>query len=253
MAHFYLGTHMPSWLRHVEVPLFISHRTLRRYKTVPVSVTNWALDSGGFTEISMYGKWETTPNEYAEAIDRYAEETGMLDWASPQDWMCEPHMIQKTGLSIEAHQQLSVESVCTLRSLTKNRVIPVLQGWRVGDYLNHVSMYESAGFDLLNEPVVGVGSICRRQSTREAAEIARQLMPLRLHAFGAKQDALRLYGQRLFSCDSMAWSFGGRMNPDPLCPKKSCANCLHYALRWRDKLLRAGEQAMLYEQMELIA
>ena len=242
---------MPGWLRSAGVPLFISHRRLRNYKTLPVAITRWALDSGGFTEISMNGRWTISPVEYAESIDRYTEEVGMLDWAAPQDWMCEPQMLDKTGLTIEQHQRLSVQSVCELRSLTTNPVIPVLQGWRIADYVNHVSMYEEAGVNLFDEPVVGVGSICRRQSTREAAEIARQLIPLRLHAFGAKGDALALYGSKLFSCDSMARSFAGRMRPDPACEKKSCANCLHYALAWRGQLLVAGKSAYANEQLEL--
>ena len=247
---FYLGTHLAGWLRNVDVPLFISRRRLTRYRTLPVAATDWALDSGGFTELAMFGSWATTAHEYADDVTRFSEGVGRLQWAAPQDWMCEPSMLHRTGLTIAEHQRRSVESVCQLRQMTLVPIIPVLQGWKVADYVAHVEMYEHAGIDLYAEAVVGVGSICRRQATREAAEIARQLQPLRLHAFGAKQDALRLYGHRLASCDSMAWSFGGRRKPDPSCPKGSCANCLHYAMAWRSRLLEHGE-AQENRQLEL--
>lgn len=238
---FYLGTHMPSWLDYVDVPLFISDRRLKRYKTHKPAVTSWALDSGGFTELSLHGRWVTSPEEYAHRIDQYAQERGKLSWASPQDYMCEPHMLSATGLTIETHQHLSTLSVCELRTQTDVHVIPVVQGWEVRDYVRHVDIYAEAGIDLMSEPLVGVGSICRRQATTDAANIARALQPLPLHAFGAKQDALRLYGHLLTSCDSMAWSFGGRYKPDPACCKRSCANCLHYALAWRTKLMEAAQ------------
>jgi hypothetical protein len=37
---------------------------LVRRKTLPKARTGWALDSGGFSELSLYGGWWTTPEEY---------------------------------------------------------------------------------------------------------------------------------------------------------------------------------------------
>ncbi len=97
---FYLGTHQPHWLGRIDVPLFVSHRRLADRHTYPTTHTRWALDSGGFTELNLYGEWRTTPKEYAAAVRRYAVELGNLAWASPQDWMCEPWVVAKTGLSV---------------------------------------------------------------------------------------------------------------------------------------------------------
>lgn len=83
-ARFYLGTHETSWLTRTDVPLFISHRRLARNKSLPRAVGPWALDSGGFTELNMYGEWRTTPSEYVAAVRRYTEEVGGMQWASPQ-------------------------------------------------------------------------------------------------------------------------------------------------------------------------
>jgi len=239
---FYLGTDRANWLWNgqlTDVPLFVSHRTLRRYKTLKPATTRWALDSGGFTELLMYGQWVTKPSEYISAIRRYQDQIGSLDWASPQDWMCEPDMLKRTGKTINMHQWLTVNNYLELRWQAPDLpIIPVLQGWTLEDYLRHVEMYERMQIDLTNQPVVGIGSICRRQATWEAAEIAQALQPLRLHAFGAKRDAIGLYGNLLTSCDSMAWSYGGRMKPDPNCPKRSCAHCLHYALEWRQRAMQ---------------
>jgi len=55
---FYLGTHAAGWLAHLNVPLFVSHRRLKRLKRLPVSVTPWALDSGGYTELRLHGGWQ---------------------------------------------------------------------------------------------------------------------------------------------------------------------------------------------------
>ena len=232
---------MPGWLwngRLTGVPLFVSHRRLRGYKTLRPATTRWSLDSGGFTELSMFGEWTVSPAEYVASIRRYRDEIGLLDWASPQDWMCEPVMLERTGKSVVEHQRLTVANYLELRSLDADLpIIPVLQGWVLDDYLRQVEMFEAAGVDLEAEPVVGVGSVCRRQGTWEAAEIALALQPLRLHAFGAKRDAIGLYGGLLESCDSMAWSYTGRRHPVSWCDKKTCASCLHFALEWREKAL----------------
>ncbi len=90
---FYLGTHKPHWLALVDFSLMVSHRTLAQRRTLPRARAPWALDSGGFTEIATYGRWTIPPQAYVEAVARYAAEIGRLDWAAPQDWMCEPECV----------------------------------------------------------------------------------------------------------------------------------------------------------------
>lgn len=243
---FFLGTHHPNWLRDprfTDVPLFVSHRSLGRYKTLPRAVGSWALDSGGFTELSMHGRWTLPTAEYARAVLRYRDEVGGLAWASPQDWMCEPVMLAKTGLRVEDHQRLTIDSVQELRALGVP-VIPVLQGWRSGDYWRHVEDYDRAGIDLRRESVVGVGTVCRRQDTSGAAELMHGLARhgIRPHGFGFKVSGLRACADVLASADSLAWSFGARKSdPLPECVgrHKSCANCQLWALRWRALLMRS--------------
>jgi hypothetical protein len=240
---FYLGTHMPHWMRDTTVPLFVSHRRLKRYKKLPTAAHNWALDSGGFTELAMHGKWQTTSTEYIDAVHRYNEQIGSMDWAAPQDWMCEPHMIQRTGLNVEKHQHLTTDNYLTLKQRAGTLpFIPVLQGWTLPDYLHHIDIYQQAGVDLTTLPTVGIGSVCRRQYTDEIGAIVTTIAAtgIKLHGFGVKSAGLRKYGQHLTSADSMAWSYRGRhIHPCPHTGVKTCANCRTHAMEWRTKALTA--------------
>src|SRR5690606_34132950 len=186
----------------------VSNRRLRRLRTLPRARGPWALDSGGFSEVSLYGEWRTSPKEYAQLVDRYAEEIGGLEWAAPQDWMCEPWIIEKTGLSVDAHQRRTVRSFLYLRERCGAHIAPVMQGFTLDEYLRCVEMYDRAGVDLTREPVVGLGSVCRRQGTAEAERIITTLasMGLRLHGFGFKLQGIARVGRLLASADSMAWS-----------------------------------------------
>src|SRR5262245_17913604 len=75
---YFLGAHRPQWLAMSEQPLFVSHRVLRARRRLPRAKTRWALDSGGFTELSIYGEWRTTAKTYAQAVRRYRDEIGNL-------------------------------------------------------------------------------------------------------------------------------------------------------------------------------
>ena len=244
---FYLGTHHATqrWF-DFGYPLFVSRRVLTQRKKLPVALEGWALDSGGFTELSMYGEWCTSEDEYVEDVLRFQEEIGQLEWVAPMDWMCEPHMLEKTGMDVRLHQVLTVQNFRRLRDQLGFLVIPVLQGWTRDDYLWCVGEYDHWGVDLFAEPLVGLGSVCRRQNTAEAGKIVRSLASLRLHYFGAKMTGLESFGDALVSADSMAWSYRARMAPPlPGCTHKSCSNCPRYAVRWRDQLMSRLAQQRL--------
>lgn len=256
LACFYLGTHQPHWLadgRFAQVPLFVSHRRLTGRRSLPKAVGWWALDSGGFTELSMFGDWRTTPAEYVTAVGRYDTQIGNLGWAAPQDWMCEPHILAKTGLTVAEHQARTVANYLDLRRRwadaadSESPFVPVLQGWRLSDYLACVDRYGEAGVDLRTVHTVGVGSVCRRQATAEIVDILGALAErdLWLHGFGMKTEGLRASRHLLQSADSMAWSFNARreQRPMPGCTgHRNCANCARYALAWRDRVLAASDR-----------
>jgi hypothetical protein len=261
---FYLGTHEVQWLESPlftgarPVPLFISHRRLALRKTLPRSRTPWALDSGGFSELSMFGGWRTTPAEYLAAVQRYEKRIGGMEWAAPQDWMCEPVMLAKTGLSIEEHQRRTVANFVQLREADPYMpFVPVLQGWVLADYQRCARMYGEAGVNLADEPLVGLGSVCRRQATSEIGELVSHFAEqgLRLHGFGVKARGLAEYGRLLTSADSMAWSYDARRSPAlDGHTHKNCANCPEWALAWRTRMLaRIAEPAPLQLPLTIAA
>lgn len=259
-SRFYLGTHEVAWLGKTEVPLFISHGRLRHRRSLPRALGIWACDSRGFTELSQHGRWTIAAKDYAASVRRYRDEIGGLQWAAIQDWMCEPFVLKKTGLTIAEHQRRSVASYLELMSIAPDLPwLPVLQGWTTGCYLRCLDLYQEAGVDLHTMPLVGVGTVCRRQGTTMAARIIQSLVweGLRVHLFGYKTTGLLQLQEMsrqdpaladgIGSADSMAWSLAAR-RADPLPghdkpgPGRTkghinCANCIDYALAWRDQLL----------------
>lgn len=210
---FYVGLHQPSDAKHFDRAFVSVNRIRNRQK--PVAAGSWIMDSGAFTELSQHGHYRHSVEEYAIQINRWANDPKLVA-AVAQDYMCEPFIIEKTGLSVAEHQRLTIERYDALRALVDPRIyiMPVLQGYGVADYLQHIDMY---GDRLARGAYVGVGSICKRNTDINAIEeiltsIKRKRSDLRLHGFGLKTTALSSWAVRdcLHSADSMAWSFAAR-------------------------------------------
>jgi hypothetical protein len=213
-VRFFCGLHQPSDAKHFDAA-FVSVNRLRKRKG-PFQVGDWIMDSGAFTEISTHGHYRTSVAEYAAEIRRWAW-NGRLLAAVSQDWMCEPWIVQKTGLSVREHQRLTIERYDALLAEDTDGIyiMPVLQGYAPADYVRHIEMY---GDRLARGAWVGVGSICKRNASPRAVEavlLAIQAVrsDLQLHGFGLKATALRsaLIFDLLATADSMAWSFQARM------------------------------------------
>lgn len=250
-ARFYLTTHKKHWLRMTDVPLFLKSEHLRSSRKPLRALGRYAVDSGGFTELQRHGRWTRTPRQYVEDLRRIWEHVGPYDWAAGQDWMCEDLIIHGgaagpltfvgTHLSVAEHRRRTVHNFMELRSLASElRIIPTLQGRTVPEYHECADLYESYGVDLRGEPTVGLGSVCRLQSTAEGAAIVTAMAArgYRLHGFGIKTLGLRRIGHLLASADSAAWSSHARRRPAmPGHTHKNCANCLPYALQWRQRVI----------------
>ena len=253
---FYLGTHRPVWLTRTDVPLLLSRRSLAAYRTLPRALGRWALDSGAFTELKDHGEWTVSPADYAADVRRFEAEVGNLAWAAPQDWMCEPFILEKTRLGVAAHQRLTLENYRELRQLAPDQPwVPVLQGWTEADYLRHADQYDTFACDLEQQPLVGLGSVCRRQNTAMVESLIRRLerRGIRLHPFGFKLGGLARVAGKLASSDSLAWSRAARWeDPLPGCSHAHCTNCMTYALWWRGKVLRVVEKAERVDQPLLL-
>lgn len=211
---FFCGLHQPSDAKHFDAS-FVSVNRLRCRKG-PFSVGDWIMDSAAFSEISTHGEFRHSVEEYASQIRRWSG-NGRLLAAVAQDYMCEPWIVAKTGLSVLRHQELTIERYDALLAQDRSGVylLPVLQGYDPADYVRHLRMYADR---LCGLAWVGVGSVCKRNSNARTIEavlmaIKTERPDLQLHGFGLKATALKsaIVFDLLYSADSMAWSFQARM------------------------------------------
>lgn len=239
---FFVGLHQPSDARHFDAA-FVSVNRLRDRKGA-FDVGDWIMDSGAFTEVSTHGGYRHDVAEYAAQIRRWAGNGNLLA-AVAQDWMCEPWIVARTGLTVLRHQELTVERYDALMALDTAGVyiMPVLQGYEPSDYVRHLAMY---GDRIARGAWVGVGSICKRNGDPRAVAAVlhaiKEARPdLRLHGFGLKATALAdpLIRQLLTTADSMAWSFAARR-------EKRNPNDYREAVRWADNIMSRPVQHLLW-------
>ena len=228
---FFTGVHHPSIARHLDRAM-VSLNALESRKA-DFEVREWILDSGAFTRI-FRRKGHLPVRDYARQARRWAE-CGQLQAVVQQDYMCEPAMLDITGMTVEEHQRLTTQNYHALRQeLPDLPIMAVLQGWEPEDYRVHLSQIEP----YLEEGAwVGVGSVCKRQGRPAAVSailtaILRDRPDLRLHGFGVKTTALQHQdiAARFFSVDSMTWSYAGRR----LEPKRTHDPA--YCVEWTDNV-----------------
>ncbi|MFE3196887.1 hypothetical protein [Embleya sp. NPDC059237] len=251
---FYLGI-PPSAMPRVDVPTCVSVSALLRCgDRLPRAKAPYLLDSGAYTMLRDHGGWTMFVEEYAATVYRLIDGLGHPPTAvAIPDWMCEPWIIHGglhrghhyvgTDLDVPIHQALTTGAYVHLNNEhTGVPWMPILQGHRLHDYLDHIHQYARAGVDLTRAPLVGLGSVCARQGTAEIAAIVAAVRAAgidRLHGFGVKTTGLHLYGPHLRSVDSYAWSKGARLRLPDCTHPGPCNNCIRYALAWREHVLDA--------------
>jgi hypothetical protein len=241
--HFFIGLHQPSDAQQFMGPddqVMVSVNRLRD-RVGDFLVGRWMMDSGAFTELKNHGRYRHSPAEYAAQIRRWRR-CGDLLAACSQDYMCEPFILGRTGLTLVDHQRLTIERYDKIRAALRSRrpirrrgvsrprpcliaprqlrrrprtyLMPVIQGYQPSDYVAHIRQY---GARLALGAWVGVGSVCKRNGDPRAIEavllaITLERPDLRLHGFGLKQTALTspIVHDLLATCDSLAWSFAAR-------------------------------------------
>jgi hypothetical protein len=249
---FFIGWHQPvngpSGCGKFPRAMVSVNRLLKRKTKFPVN--DWILDSGAFTRL-INGKGHLPVESYAEEIVRW-HDNGNLVAAVAQDYLCDPVILEMTGLSVQEHQRLTIEKYDELLSALqdiKNRqalealysevyddfehepttlkipyIMPVLQGYTPDEYVDHIDQY---GDRLKPGAWVGVGSICGRSGSPGQIEccllaIHARRPDLKLHGFGIKKVALSssIVWDILYSADSLAASASarrdGRNQNDPL-------------------------------------
>lgn len=231
---FFTGLHQPSDARNFGAA-FISVNRLRGRKA-PMTCADWILDSAAFTELSTHACYRHGVGEYAAQIRRWATNgSGRLLAAVAQDWMCEPWIVAKTGLSVAEHQRLTIERYDALlaQDVAGVYIMLVPQGYAPADYVAHLEAY---GARLARGAWVGVGGVCKRNGDPRAIAAVLHAIhearpDLRLHGFGLKTTALAdpLVRTLLHTADSMAWSFSARK-------QGRNANDWREAVRWANNI-----------------
>jgi len=229
---FFVGWHQPTRAHKVGRPHMLSANALCRLSedySLPVGEGDrWMMDSGAFSQISGEAGFYQSPAEYAIEVHRWCR-FGNLVAAVTQDYMCEPHILHRLDTNAREQQERTVERYDEILGHlshldTDTHLMPVLQGWEPRHYKRHLEMY---GDRLTEEMWVGVGSICKRNSSPADVEKVLSAITdcrpdLRLHGFGIKTTALRRARIRkmLYSADSMSWSYAARRkNGDSNSPK----------------------------------
>ena len=241
---FFTGLHQPSDAKHFDAAFVSVNRLLRRKSEFAVG--DWIMDSGAFSHMLRDGE-HMTVEQYAAEIRRWSM-NGHLLAAVTQDYMCEPFILAKTGLTVRDHQRLTVERYDDLlHAETGVYILPVLQGYEPAEYVEHLRMY---GLRLGPGAWVGVGSICKRNGNIRAIEdvllaIHHERPDLRLHGFGLKSTALSspLVQELLYTADSMAWSFQARMYRK--------GNDWREAKKWTQRITERPVQQLLFRPMEI--
>lgn len=247
---FFLGTHQPSWLRRVRVPLYVSQHALSPLASLPrlVEGGTWALDSGAYTELTQFGRWRMDAPTYAKLARRYHDEIGPPSHIAQLDWPCEDAALRQTRLSLAEHQAATIRNGLDLREREPDLPwMMVLQGVTRGHYLRHLDQWLAAGIDLRSEPIVGLGSVCRKGNTLRTALLIKELAELgiKLHTFGFKIQGLIASADKITSADSLSWSRNARYEGVRVHGHDHpghCGNCLTYALDWRASLLDQVER-----------
>jgi len=221
VREFFVGIHQPVDTKHFPLACVSIHRVEKRKK--PLGCKRVLIDSGAFMKLSLHGCYPEPVEVYACQLHRlHTKGVVRIAAAVAQDYMCEPFMLAKTGLTVAEHQRLTIERydalLAALRDLfdgpTPFPIMPVLQGFTPEEYIVHLRAY---GDRLAPGMWVGVGSVCKRQGDPAAIlavlrAIKAERPDLRLHGFGVKLTALKNAEIRglLHSADSMAWSFSAR-------------------------------------------
>lgn len=170
------------------------------------------LDSGGFSLLSKWHEYPFNMDQYSSLIRRIKP-----TFAATMDYPCEP-ILEITNK--ESMCQLSVkdriiktiennELMLNNYSYNGTKIIPVIQGWDLGDYKFCID--EMHKRELITD-YVAFGSMCQRNRYSKLftkiMDHIRRYSDAKTHFFGFKISFLRNYAifSRLHSCDTAAWT-----------------------------------------------
>lgn len=242
MKEYYTGIDDPKRARllnehkNIELGFMLSANRIRRRKKEILTDGKWMLDSGAFTQISRFGKFLISEDEYVDIIKRHEDKN--LVCAATQDYMCEPDILKKTGKTIRQHIRMTVQRYFNIlkkmrKAGCRTMLLPVLQGIDAEDYMECLALYEEGWWKLQNQlgflyrfggeefarpHRIGIGSMCKRNGNPGEVEaildkMEYDLANFHVHLFGFKTTGLNIkweIASRIHSADSFAYSMRSR-------------------------------------------
>lgn len=253
-----------------------------------LSETDFAMDSAGFTAIMNFqrkGRQRGIAGVFPWTFEQYIEfatQCGSSWWSQP-DLCCEPEVaanqeqvtyrVNATATLLEGclrvlyqwQNDLSRQGWSAREIANALRPpVPVLQGYRVSDYLRSLELLEKVWERwtpwLAMPKLIGLGSVCRRDLNHPVHGLYAILAALegrlpkgaRLHLFGVKGpclDELKMYDW-IASADSMAYDFGARQSALKAGISNTIANRSEAMSKWMTKAAQrltpsAGDQFRL--------
>jgi len=205
-------------LRKMEEPnIMVNYAT--QNNGIWEGIDNLMIDSGGYSFMKGKGEYETSDEDYLSYIYEHQPEYFVL-----RDYPCEPDLLKKLGRSVEKHQKMTIEKHIKLLDIfeswgknIQSQPVPVVQGYEVVDYLNHLDQLKEHG---LIRDYLAIGSLCNRGSPNEIRRIIltirREISShVKLHGFGVKKSVLKYSDilESLNSADSLAYDPGGNTIP----------------------------------------
>lgn len=155
--------------------------------------TEIALDCGGFTAHMTYGGFPWTIENYLDLVEAFR-----FRWFASFDYPVEPEIAAERDAVEDRISRTIAANLQTYASARRRGIhrlmLPVLQGRSYEDYARCADAL--CGM-IENAPVIGLGSMCRREIRGPAGIVAiveqlDRLLPrgTRLHLFGVKGSAL---------------------------------------------------------------
>ena len=239
----------------LRYPYILINFMTKNSKYVP-SAEVLFVDSGGFPSSFLYNGYNRSDLEYLHFVRKTKADLFAL-----RDYPCEPQILQKYNVTVKDQIHRTLEHHIKLLELSerleiKAKPIPVIQGWKIPDYLYCIDLFKEHG---LITDYMAIGSTCRRTAVKETRNVilaVREELPnsIKLHAFGVKLSVLnnKAVWDALYSADSSAWDFWARFEKRPLDTfNKSLETCRKY-LEKIERLRRFFENQKVLEVNSLV-
>ncbi len=250
------------WSRATSIgaPVLLSANALSRWRVDGLGLRHWdgfdgrhlglvsrhrvALDSAGFVAASRYRGFPWPTHAYLDL----AAATPWFWWTA-QDWCVEPGIARDEDTVLDRISgTVRLNMVCLRggeRRGIADRFVPVLQGWHPEHYLRCLERMPW----VLDCPLVGIGSMCRRhlQGEHGVLHVLNRLDQAfsgsgsRWHLFGLKSQAIAYAAQhpRVASTDSQAYGVAARQDARKARASKSDIMVATTMARWHEQQLAA--------------